>query len=58
MPKMGTHRISNASLEDGVWLMDVAGGFEIPESQYVEDGHWPKVASLPWGQSVAGGGLD
>lgn len=55
MPKVGTHRIKHDRLANGVWLSDVAGGHEISEFQYVEDGHWPKLETLPWGDAVPGG---
>lgn len=58
MPTIGTHRVRHTDLEDGVWITGGAGGFEIRESQYVSIGYWPALDSLPWGDSVPGGGID
>lgn len=57
MPVIGTHRIKNESLGDGVWITDGPGGFEIPESWYIDNGYWPDLDALPWGESVPGGGI-
>ena len=55
----GTHRIENPSpIENGVWVTDGAQGFEIAESEYLDNGYAPPLETLPWGQSAPGSGPD
>jgi hypothetical protein len=49
MRTYGTHRVKNPGLEDGVWITDGKGGFEIPESTYRDKGYHPPLQRLPWG---------
>ena len=49
---IGTHRVDNPGLENGVWITGVNGGSQIPEARYVADRYWPRLINLPWGNAT------